>query len=127
MHTHSTSWSTAIRPSTGFEYSCCTYSLQKQIKAYLLITVYITEFFKKLVLEGMQILFQLSLSHNIVFKKGKKKKPHKKTEIQKLTQIWLQSFLALELDQDCHLHHGHSLTAEAGFLEKLKTKIIHNK
>ena len=88
--------------------------------------MYITEFLKKLVLEGMQILFQLSLSHNIVFKKGKKK-PTKKTETQKLTQIWLQSFLAIELDQDCHLHHGHSLTAEAGFLETLKTKIVHNK
>ena len=74
----------------------------------------------------MQILFQLSLSHNIVFKKGKKKTPQK-TETQKLTQIWLQSCLALELDQECHLHHGHSLTAEAGLLEKLKTKVIHNK
>ena len=89
--------------------------------------MYITKFFKKLVLEGMKILFQLSLSHNNNFKKGKQKKKPKKTETQKLTQIWLQSCLALELDQDCHLHHGHSLTAEAGLLEKLKTKIIHNK
>lgn len=109
--------------STGFEYSCCTYSLQKQIKAYLLITVYNIEFFKKLVLEGMQILFQLSLSHNIVFKK---EKTHKKLTPEINSDMVTKLFSCRTRSRLSSSPWAFS-DSRSQFLETLKTKIAHNK